>query len=647
MFHRSHLSIPRTSNRGNTTRNNETRDPFGRGGGINNNSHNLNEPLGTMDEEEQYHQTDTNDNDMDNTLTVSNMFHVGLQGLTKDAKSNYDRTNNNDGFHAVSNKKHFGQPYAVMNLLAQLQEHDPETTIRSSKGKIEYYEPSQIPTNKNEFEKQFEMTESTLKIKGKYEPSFHIAFTIVTNCKNFYTEVKDPAMQFLGSNNLFLNKSRIGKARKMITVGILTKVHPKHAHRDSIATKLTDLIYQHCIKEEDKAMFDPLPDGTPTPFIECSATTIKIEKGKDKIQTKAISIQVPEQLKNILLDALVQMNMDNLLPDNMDFVPFNLVREHPNLYWHAIDEHAKTVDNKTTLRVIGLSEDYLDEEFELHGNNTTARQLFADAGLNLQSINDPENPSIYRMIFDTSKMQENKTKAEQLCREIAINHRMRTGDESAASIIRLTNHSNSKTSGKVAEYFMYAAQKYANPQDDETNDPINPVIIHTRNTDRTYANVTAGKPSAIANRTTTNPATISEQTETMIDEKIDAKFKALQDNIKNDITNLKTHFEIQTSAINQQISTLLASLDAFIRHSTNNQSAASSPMRKMARKESTHKESGEMETENETSNLSPQFENIYTQHEHNAQDDTEMETATKPGSAQSQGGNSSAHQGAT
>ena len=65
----------------------------------------------------------------------------------------------------------------------------------------------------------------------------------------------------------------------MTPLGIIAHAHPNYVHRDELMHHLTELIFHHGLKEEDKTKFETYDDGHPKLCLECNNKTIISEKG--------------------------------------------------------------------------------------------------------------------------------------------------------------------------------------------------------------------------------------------------------------------------------------------------------------------------------------------------------------------------------
>ena len=582
---------------------------------------------------------DTSKDDGSDDLTE---FSVGMQGMLTHTNSAYK--NSDDNYTTVSNKKPYGPANATILLLTEMKKKDPDATIVSTDKTTKYHQPSMIPTDKEKFESQFEVTQSSINIKGKREPSYHVSLHILTTGSHFWEDVKEAIIPTLTYHQLFVNTTKLEKATKMTPLGIIAHAHPNYVHRDELMHHLTELIFHHGLKEEDKTKFETYDDGHPKLCLECNNKTIISEKGakgNNTIEAKAIIIQAPEKHKTIIADALLRLNILNKMPEKMEFVPFRMQRDHPAVFWGALKAHVKSINNKTSINIAGLSEEFLDEQFEHDGENTTARKLFQNNDFKLQTTDKSESFGIYRIICDANDLNDNKRKAAELCRSIASQHPKQCGNRAITEIIRLTLNSANKASTSTPEYDEYAiqaAQKYANPQDDGTTDPslnANNITMRTFVSQRSYANVTAGyntttnQPNNSIDNANEHQISEFEKFKTSFQEQLTAIYTQLE-TLKRDSEEQRQKTEEQQQKTDQQFTVVAQHLTssaqamqevmAYFKTLKDNNTidkTAQSPQRKIPRKQQ------------------------------NSRDDTEMKSATEPGSAVTLSRDTSTHQGAT
>jgi hypothetical protein len=261
---------------------------------------------------------------------------------------------------------------------------------------------------------------------------------------------------------------------------------------------------------------------------------------------------------------------------------------------------------------------------------------------------------IYRITVDANKMNNNKTKVEDLCRIISNNHPKPCGNTSVTEIIRLTINSNNKASSTTQQYLAYAEQLYANPQGDDTHDPsnnANDITMHALTTGRSYANAVAGQKATnnitanTDNNAATNQTTQMEQLKNFLEEQLKA--------IRNQLDTFKSEMETQRQHVNQQLTAtenhrnstdqkILQIMEYFKQRDEQLIVAtkyAESPQRKIRKEHHNTQDDSQAQTLKEIEAMTQELARFI--------ENKEMESTTEPGNALPHTGGSSAHKGAT
>ncbi len=401
---------------------------------------------------------------IDNQATAPTFEHiVTLETPTQSTNS----TTNSFGFH----------PAALLQaLLKEMQSHDANLIFKSATMiGIDFTTPNSMPNTKEALDKVFPSCSSTRRLTRNSPATPTLVFTIkiASSGSKFWNDIKAPVMEFLQINKAWLDKPK-GMPQKMVPIGFMAYVHPQFINRDQYGDKISTLVYNFGLSDDDKSHF-PMENNKPIPFLDFTNRKV-IDPKNPKTFCNALVVQVPETHRNIIYEALIQMQGqegdERVMPDDAQFTPFLVRTENPALYTQAIKAQAAYINNLKCLSLIGLSETQLDTKFKVPGQgDTTIRAMIHQYGINLQRTEASDTHGIYRLLFPKKQQAEMETAIKSICDNISKYHPVKAGITKAVPTVRLTNASEHKTSpilkscmGQLETFFA------SNPQDDDNDE---------------------------------------------------------------------------------------------------------------------------------------------------------------------------------